>query len=895
MNSFQSLLDSYTKLRKRTYTLNSLLEVVDAKRGIAGIDKGTLNKIRGAFNSIGNYTAEADSLAAAFNSAAPLNGAPVPETGLFVGLSEDESAFNFRATATTAGHTSSLPVELLDQIILFLQNAESLESDPDKNSHTSIDDDAAAGMLVGPNGELLDPEEMQQAQETAARNNQISIKHEKIIQSGMLPNPELSDVHALQGPTQIYPPGHPYKTYRAILAKLGEMFFGLAVPSTERIHEATKELQEDTMALQDFFIENQEALDSGQCIQEDETLKKLRNRFFIGNATGSNFALVYGNFEGQDENPSKMSGLIGETSEEDLESFPNKEKRGSGIETVKKLTAGDSNSTALSTTTGSADSGIKGSNPLHQLVSKYRGAKICNPDGTASKENLFKIDHVESAGNLVSTISENSAVLANGLLQAKHLRSLGMEAEAGEIEKRIGVVVKEIVAACEKFESGLEGLSKHVKGFEGLNKGTMNNKSMALQAVLDDVDTRVGSEFEGKSDKCKNVTLEILKRELNDNPIHNALQEGINDVNHTFQGKVSITMTHPGGGTVNKMTGILPAGQGVYNLPYPSRVVADSLLQCDSREDMRYMLTKLGIDPESPNGQIAMTPQHGKFILPISDKYYREDGSTSQGNASVEHLKDEEYVNIGVTETLVGIPPGPAKRVLHAAGIDSAKRHVKNTEEAYKRIVDPSLVDGESTGAEILTGHQVERAVLVADLDDAIQTGTLNSQSSKEAASIKIQLKELDSLKGTPAYKSKAYALADRVAEYKEQKMIDDLEDMDKPDKKKIGMLKAGRELRRSVTLCGTGPGVVAVKHSDSPGTKMVNHGDIRNNAAAKALALSRGDQDSINTLELNRGAKSSTRSRIRDNGGTSRSQSHFINASTLSNNKERVSGYLNS
>ena len=193
MNSFQSLLDSYTKLRKRTYTLNSLLEVVDAKRGIAGIDKGTLNKIRGAFNSIGNYTAESDSLASAFKSAAPLNGAPVPETGLFVGLSEDESSFNFRATATTAGHTSSLPVELLDQIILFLQNAKSLESDPDKNSHTSIDDDAAAGMLVGPNGELLDPEEMQQAQETAARNNEISIKHEKIIQSGMLPNPEFLD------------------------------------------------------------------------------------------------------------------------------------------------------------------------------------------------------------------------------------------------------------------------------------------------------------------------------------------------------------------------------------------------------------------------------------------------------------------------------------------------------------------------------------------------------------------------------------------------------------------------------------------------------------------------------------------------------------------------------
>ena len=110
-------------------------------------------------------------------------------------------AYNFRVKATSAGHTGSLPTGLKDQIIKYLENAEKGGA-----SHTSVDNEAAAGTLTDVNGNLLDPEAMARAQKVAAKNTEIAIAYAKIEATGVLPRPDIADVHSLQGPTQIYPP-----------------------------------------------------------------------------------------------------------------------------------------------------------------------------------------------------------------------------------------------------------------------------------------------------------------------------------------------------------------------------------------------------------------------------------------------------------------------------------------------------------------------------------------------------------------------------------------------------------------------------------------------------------------------------------------------------------------
>jgi hypothetical protein len=198
MNSFQSLLDSYNALRKRTYkitSLNSLLEIV-GKRDVnaqgaggrmAGISDENIRKIRTQFNSIGDYASESVQLIDGFNGPQTLNGAPIPESGLFVGFSEDGTSFNFRSSATSPGHTGSLPVDLKDDIIAYLQDAEA-----GGKSHTSLDNEAAAGTLTDDAGNPLDPEAMARAQAIAARNNEIAMKMAKLEAAGNDSNSRVS-------------------------------------------------------------------------------------------------------------------------------------------------------------------------------------------------------------------------------------------------------------------------------------------------------------------------------------------------------------------------------------------------------------------------------------------------------------------------------------------------------------------------------------------------------------------------------------------------------------------------------------------------------------------------------------------------------------------------------
>ena len=459
MNSFQSLLDSYNKLRKRTYALTSILaESGPSNRAIGNIPGTEGKRIRLAFASQTGYQDESDALVKAFQGAQQLpKGVEIPESGLFVGKSKDGNSYNFRSSGGT--NTSNLPAtrQWLEWIIEFLTNAEEGGA-----SHHSIDDAATAGTLTDENGNPIDEEDARRAAETAARNHEIERKLGKLIGLGVIPNPETADSYALIAPTQIYPKTNVFNTFRSILSKLGWVLFGLPSPSPERIYEATKELQEDTLEMLDYFEKNHEELDKALaedgCVHADENLNKLRDRFFLGNTTGSNFALCYGNYQGQAEDPCRFSGIVNETSSEDLETYEKKEQGTSGHKTAKKLWEGDSNSLALGKSLPRDGGTLDSTNPLHQLVSKYKDVKICKPNGENSKEPLFKVDHISSSGNLVSTISENSAVISTQLLKIVHLRSQERFEEADELDAQLKEVVDLIIKECEKSEKALDDL-----------------------------------------------------------------------------------------------------------------------------------------------------------------------------------------------------------------------------------------------------------------------------------------------------------------------------------------------------------------------------------------------------------------------------------------------------
>tara|TARA_R110002074_G_scaffold72158_2_gene166419 strand:- start:356 stop:3094 length:2739 start_codon:yes stop_codon:yes gene_type:complete len=906
MNSFQSLLDSYNKLRKRTYALTSILaEVGPSNRAIGTIPPTEGKKIRLAFASQTGYREEAGALVNAFKSAQKLpEGVEIPESGLFVGLSKDGTSYNFRSSGGTS--TSNLPAtgQWLNWIIEYLSNADADQEKPGA-SHHSIDDAATAGTLTDENGNPIDEEDARRAAETAARNHELERKLGKLVGLGVIPNPETADSYALIAPTQIYPKTNIFNTFRSILSKVGWVLFGLPSPSPERIYEATKELQEDTLEMLDYFEKNHEELDRALaedgCVHADENLNKLRDRFFLGNTTGSNFALCYGNYQGQAEDPCRFSGIVNETSSEDLEDYHKKEQGTSGHKTAKKLWEGDSNSLALGKSLPRDGGTLNSTNPLHQLISKYKDVKICKPNGENSKEPLFKVDHISSSGNLVSTISENSAVISTQLLKIVHLRSQERFEEADALDAQLKEVVDLIIKECEKSEKALDDLARNVEGFERHNKGNMNNKSAALQAVFEDREGTnygeelVGSKFSTSSKKCKEVTLETIKRELNENPIHNAVQARLEA--GEFKGNFEITSTHPNGQPVNKMVGLKEPHEGVHDVLYPTRCTPDTLFVCDNREDMEHMLLSLEVPLDSEDAILALTPQksleneNGVFILPISDKMYRNDGSTNQGNLDVKHLRNEAFVDRSIQENLAGIPSGPERRELTAAGKESIKNYIAATDAALLMIADPSILDQNSNSAEIKVAAKAERAKLVASLKASLK-GKVGSKSYKMAESILSQLKDIDSLIGDPTYKTKAQSLADSVAEWSEQSEIDKLSQPDKispKDQKKIQRLEAGRQVRRSLSSTGSGPGVVVTKFSDSSKSKVVTNRTIRNNGALKALLKLRGNTEKSQDLNLDQSSKETTRSRSYKNGNLAKQATTSINSGNLIEGKEDV------
>jgi len=924
MNSFQSLLDSYNALRKRTYkitSLNSLFETVGARdvnalRGtgsMAGISDENIRKIRTQFNSIGEYASESGQLITAFGGAQQLpEGSKIPESGLFVGLSKDGTSYNFRSSATSPGHTGSLPVDLKDDIIAYLQDAEA-----GGKSHTSLDNEAAAGTLTDAAGNLLDPEAMARAQAIAARNNEIAMKMAKLEAAGMIPTPELADPHSLMAPMQIYPPGHPYRSCRTILNRLMEIFFNLPNPSDELLDEAVQELQEDTMDMLDWLGENQKALDealeTGGCIPKDPTIEKLRDRFYFAHTVGTSYSLSYGNYQGQGTDPPKMSGLIEGLSDDALDDHPDYSNPKSGFKGHKENSGAEGGAVALGNSAPiekrhekaldrqgrPSKSAQRAHNPLDQIMSKYRTVALCDHSGNPTTDNLFKVDHIDSASNLVSTLSENSSVLASVLLNINHLEDQGRVEEAKELNNKLTEVVAALVEACEKYEKGVTDLSKHVRNYEELNKGIMPGKSLAFEAVQNDIESKVGTKFDG-SKKCKNLTTEMLKRELTANPIHNAIREMHENEEHSFQGEVSITMEHPDPriGSINKLTGIQPPGKGVYNVPYATRCVADSLLQCDSPEDMEYMLIKLGIKKGSEDWKLAMTPQgregNMKYILPISDKYYRQLGFTQQGIVDMSELKNTDYVAQSLSENLDGIPNKGLKKELQAATNESIDKFNNDADDALRQLKDPNILKGMANprGAQLNAQTEVEQNTIISDLESVIGVISPSAPSYGQAITIKKEIKDLNKLResGDPTYESKAKALSYKIAEFQQQREIDNLKDSD-PKKHR---LMAGRHLRQSLTVVGSGPGVISVKNSDSAETHQVTHRQVRNANAAIAFAYLTNNKEIMEELNLNGQTKSSAKTKKgRESGNVHVKQSHSIHAQRVSQHAPQVDQLL--
>ena len=940
MNSFQSLLESYNALRKRTYKieyLNLFLSessedsdaVTNALKdtgmlGKANVDRDIYNQIVTQFRMISHEKNSPDNAAfiTAFGGPQPYVKGGYPGPGLAVWLNKDGSNFNFRGSSSD--NTASLPVLLKSQIIAYLNFIQYVNPKTNKPAvEGDVDRDAAAGRLTDADGNPLDPEALARAQEVAANNDIIAGLAGELQQAEMFPNAGVASVNALLAPTRVYPPGHPFEKLYTIVGKLMAIFYKIGIPNPERIHEAIIELQKDTIDMLNWLKDNQQALDEalekGGCIPEDDTIKKLRNRFYFANTNGSTFALGYGNFQGEDTSPSKMSGMVEGITDEELENFPNKDVRGSGVKQIKEHQGNQSGTASLSNSLGGVPNHAqKSTNPLAQMLSKYEGVKICNKDGSNSTENLFKKDHIESAGNLVSAISENSAVLASHLLharnledKAKKLREAGdkagakaLKAQAEELNAKLAEVVNYLIEACKKYKEGVKELSKHVKAIEEETGGPLPFKTMAYQSVEDDIEGKVGNHF-GENKKCKEVTLEILQRELEDNPIHNAVREMHEDPNNDFKGEVTITDTHPDGRPVNKIVGNQAPGDGTYDVPYHTRCTPDTLLQCDSPEDMEYMLMKLGVKKGSLDWKLAMAPQgikdNMKYIFPISDKYYRKVGPTNQGVSDMSVLEKEDFVDRALLENLEGVGDIGEREALSEAGKNSIKTYNKDAREALLQIDDPDLLKGVENpkGKEVNAQAEVEQNTLREDLKSTFKDVKINSKSYDEAESILNELKDLEKLKdsGDPTYASKAKVLSYRIAEFKQQRRIDRLAKFDSPtpkQKKELNELKAGREIRKAIALTGTGPGAIVVKNSDARGTHLVTHSQVRNAAAAKSLSYLRDDENFRKETESDKQTNAGDRIKTnRDNGNQSKKMSATIHAVKILTNNDSTSNYI--
>ena len=715
MNSFQSLLNSYSQLRKRTYEFITISEGGVSANSAFRKQCPNYTTIIQQFGLIGG-PGDKEAMLGAFKSAGNMaEGEQVPDSGVFVGINTENGNYNFRSSVTKPGASAgSLPVEDLACIEMYLTSVQ-LE-----------DPDLAVGKGEDAEGNETD---VYVDHEVAQNKTRLNVAYNKLL--SFIPFPDFLDQWSTFAPMTIHPPNTPGMQMGQSFQELMNAMYGSGDFSPEELREATLELQRDTIELLEFFADDtaraelDAALESGECVPPTSQMLRLRERFFITQFKGNNKrALSYGNLGGKSDSPSAMANMMGKLNENpSMQSNveDNWREGAKGQDSAAQARSGGHFAATISSNTeqdqaGEVAKGRKAStSAIYQMVDKYKDVKLCTAEGEEPK-SLFEVTQHESATQLSNQMAEKSSVLVD---VARRISMLPEGPQKEKLKNDFDDGIQELATAAEKDCEQLKGLVKLSNQATRVNNGPLPGTPVSFKALSDMInETGTDNDICGMGGDFLETFKHMAHRELA-SPFHQSINKL--DRGGELEGTVVVTDVHPDGRKVSRITG---REEG-------RRRVADNLAVCSNRNDVLKLFADLGINPNSRAAQELLNnpykkqigrdefgepifdEENPKYIIPLSDKFYREAGFTSQGNMEKGGAyRDEALVNNHVDTVYHGHPD--IEQIREDAHTER-KAYLEAQEQAIAQLIDPKILN-------LPGGYDKDRA----NLADKVQGNTLD-------------------------------------------------------------------------------------------------------------------------------------------------------------------------
>ena len=891
MNSFQSLLNSYSQLRKRTYEFGTISE-----GGFSNQSKFTaqcparVTPITTQFKYQGEIENYKEDLKTAFNTPQPYIEGGYDGPAVWWS-DETQTQFNFKIPG--AESTGSLPKTDLACILLFLGESELATTDPNTRTEPGG---------VGPEGEELPPVPIDP--ESSRNHMELHRELQKLVDSGVIPYEEAISLYATFASMSWHPKGTPgydmVSQFQNLLHALSES----GVFNPEELREATLELQRDAISLLKFLndSETQELLeaalkDPSICIPPTKELLRLRERFFFTkNKPNNKMILSYGNLRGESDTPSKMSNLgerlcNSKENQEDMEanwpaSQTGKTKKGKGS-SYSMYCSEDSAVSIGSAQEQKYDkpSDRKPTNGLHLIMDKYKDVKICTAEGEPEK-SLFETSDAEGASQLSNRIAEKSSVLVDIARRISRLPDLGADGKPNpqkeKLKKNFDEGMQELANEAEKDCEQLKSLVRITNQAEAaLTHGEpLPGTPMRLKNLTELVN-ETGTDMDicnGMGEDFRNTFLSMAHKELA-SPLHESLSNL--DKAGEFEGSVEITDVYPDGRKVSQVTG---RKEG-------RRSVADNIAVFSSRDDVLKLFEDLGINPNTPAAQEILNNPHTdsqgrnpRYIVPLSDKFYRESGWTSQGKMEKGGAyRDKELIARHVRNSYYN--DKDIGSIQKSCEIE-AEQYLDAKDHAAAQIVDPKLLD-------LPDGNNLDNAkvneVEGNTLDEFLSTEFLHyTNDPMEFAKLELLKDDIEDWRKThgkdpnsPASQGQLNSISHALADVKRRAAR---RDMSVPERRKSEMAS---DILNSMAGHGSQLAIIIAKAHDSTDTPLVTEDDIRCLDRIRALEIRSGI--SVHTEQINECINSKTRRTNSDSGAVQVALETKINAKKLSALKKEI------
>lgn len=857
-------------MRKRTYEFTGLDET---KRGSGSgyhkMDEGTRQQIQAAFRGMPDVDKNRAALISGFNSPVPFE----QKTGAeMVTLKQDDpTQYTFTTDPTGKGFRGSLPVALKADIIEYLQLGPDPESGKPSAEHTTDADESERSVTSTPLEIKLAAKIMKFTRKLGTWFSGDAPNDPNDNRNTSIPNPDMADLDATMAGFQSYGRDHEYykptSTFQLLIRSMTDS--GI---EEEDIQHAILEMADDGIALVDFFDNERAALDEALaskglkpgpdgksreiCVPSSPELERMRERFFISQLKpGNRRCLSYGNLGGEATSPSKMSILMqrldNSTLGDDVEGNWPKNKGGTkplpGYEAAERALKNPANAVVASAQSNTNDV-QNNSSALLQNVDKYKDVKICVGEGEEDRP-LFKVDAPGDSTHLSSAISEKTSVLANLASQIQNAVDLP-KAQRDKIISKLKDAVEQLAIHAANESEQLNALAAVAVKYKNETGSFPPACPKGIAEIVNAFEQFgvANPGFEGL-DQCRMVVLAQLAREIR-NPVNRTLDRLRSS--GKLKGTVDIVDVHPDGRPVNKIYGILKGsteqerGEGIWNVPYPTRAVADELIVFSSKEDVLAFFKDLGVKPDSESSRLTLEhpyiDKNGNpvYMVTLSDKFYEEAGWTSQGKLNFENaLSNPEYINHTLSKVMG--KDHPYSKSLTAAVEKERLGHLAELKQAVIEIADLTPLGDNPTSKEIDVVQRIERRKLTLFIKTEKKAYKKNSKEYRDLVSLEQELKEYDKeFKGdrdSAASVSQRTNLAHKVADLRRRSTRRNIKD---PEERRSR--EAADYFLKSLASTGSGNAALNVKSWDTSEGKVIFEDDIRSLELIKIEEMMSGE-----------------------------------------------------